>query len=251
MKKIIVAAFISLLSFGVLSADVSHSISTFANALFPSISEPLLRCYQNFDTTLPAEQRDILNKNYFPTAEEVLSGNYAPNLKAKLGQTVAPYLLDIRESLKLLACARFITGSFEGKNYFIEANIIFSQFSTSLKEDLKKNIEKFYDGFGGDATTPDGKIAHINGLIVILNRIINQDDADENLMVDNNIIKYIKTKNGDERSFLLNFAVAVAHSSKGMARVFSPPGFWDYTNLGVAVMRDTLSDFVNSIFWLN
>ena len=249
MGKTLVAAFISLLSFGALSADVSSSISSLSKAIFPSISSPLLMCYQNFKTTISEDEREILNINYFKTAQEVLSGNYAPNLSAKFGQTLAPFLIDIPEFLRLLACARYITGNFDGKNYFIEANIIFSQFSWSLKEDLKKNIEKFYNGFGGDATTQEGKIAHINALIDILNRIINQKAFAGDLKTDNNIIKYILTKNGEERILLLNFAVAVAHSSKGMASVFVPPGFWDYTNLGIAIARDTFSGFINSILW--
>ena len=44
--------------------------------------------------------------------------------------------------LRLLACARYITGNDnDEKNYSIDANKVFVNTSPSLKEDLKKNIE--------------------------------------------------------------------------------------------------------------
>ena len=91
MKKSLVIAFIFLFSFEALSAEMSASISSLANATFPSISGQLITLYQNFETTISEEDIKLLNKNYFETAKEVFSGNYAPNLKAKFAQTVAPF----------------------------------------------------------------------------------------------------------------------------------------------------------------
>ena len=114
-----------------------------------------------------------------------------------------------------------------------------------MKEDLKKNIEKFYDGFGGDAKTQQGKIENINALIDILNRLKDKTVSESDLRTDNNIIKYILTKKTEEQKLLLDFAIAVAYSSIGMASVFVNPGFWDYANLGAAIVSDSFSGIIS------